>query len=448
MNRPVSLAIIGSGFASFCLVANLLDKAPHLAGQITCFGPPPFGAGAAYSARHRDFRLNVRPSIMQIWPDRPDDFTRWAATHLDDEQAVSPQGAFYRRCDFARYLGVRLSDLPAISDVAFIPDNVVALQRETGSTDWQITTKAASYKAANVVLATGNPPPRWPCAVSGDSCDDRLVRMPWHGQWAERIDSGQQVTLIGGGLTAMDAIYVLAQQQHQAKITVISPQPCLPPSQTDWVPRKAIDWPENINTARTVFRFMRTVLRDRDWDSAQWQSRFEALRVHINSVWQRLSDSEKRRLMRHAGPAWQLARFRSSPQSADAAEKLLSAGQLHVCKGRVRQIDTTGRQITLVLNNGHMTKADIVINCTGPSADPLARQLIDSGCADYDAFGRSVRLSPSLQVTHSNGRVYDNLWAGGAMTAGSTGDVVGASTIARQMAGLAGQLAARLDGHS
>jgi uncharacterized NAD(P)/FAD-binding protein YdhS len=42
------LVIIGSGFASFCLVAHLLETHAVKATDITIIGPHPFGYGAAY----------------------------------------------------------------------------------------------------------------------------------------------------------------------------------------------------------------------------------------------------------------------------------------------------------------------------------------------------------------------------------------------------------------
>ena len=175
-NSICPLVIVGSGFASFCLAAHLLRGHPERASDITIIGPEPFGNGAAYSCSHPDFRLNVRAQIMRIFPDRPTDFRKWAETEIDDIAAHNPQGAFYRRKDFARYLFVLRHQLSGF-------DKLNRFQMRLSLRIRQIISAAgtghrAKTTAKALVLATGNSPPRWPCQLASDLPADRLVENP------------------------------------------------------------------------------------------------------------------------------------------------------------------------------------------------------------------------------------------------------------------------------
>lgn len=437
MSDPLPLAIIGSGYAAVCLLAHMFDQAPEKARQATLYGPTRLGYGAAFAASHPSYRLNVRPPIMQLWPDRLDDFGLWAQTHIKDPQAHTPEGAFYRRGDFAKYLN---DQIDKVTGFTHVKTQIAAITRDRTTKLWMLkTANGQLIEARTIILATGNPPPKWPCPVHGAlEADARLVENPWRGEWLNEVDSQQNVTLIGGGLTAMDAVYGLGQNLHKGRIRLITPLPSLPPKQTDWPVIDPVIWPENITNAADLFGFMKDYLGSYEWTDPHWQSRFEALRIHINKVWRRLEDKEKRRLFRHAGQWWNLARYRSSPQSFDMAQRLIDSGQLEIITGRVMHVEARiNRPVRLSLFTGEHYRTDWLINCTGPGRDRLCDQLSASNLASHDAFGRFVRIDEDFRLVLQNGNQQASGFGLGAMTAGSAGDVVGAGAIARQAARLA-----------
>ena len=444
--KPYPLVIVGSGFASFCLIAHLLKTRPEFGKQITVIGPEPFGFGAAYGCTHRDFRLNVRAQIMRIFPDQPNDFLQWAMQEIEDKEAHNPQGDFYRRTDFSAYLSVLRLQLDGFDKVHFIPAQVIAVHK--GAAGWRLTldrdTAPDSHnmvEAKQVVLATGNPPPRWPFATNGMLPTDKAVENPWPGHWLASLDKTDIVTFIGGGLTSMDGIYSLAQQGHTGSIEIVLPHPVLPPKQTDWQPEAPILWPKNIRTASQFFRFMMMSLGSADWTETRWQSRFEALRIHLNAAWQGLDDQAQKRLVRHAGQWWQLARFRSAPQNFETTRAMLNSGQLRLTKGRVVQITEQDGQFQLGLEDGQKRLADAVINCTGPAPDPLIAQMRQAGLVAPDISNRGARIGPDFRVLDNQHARYETLFGVGAMTASSLGDVIGAGSIAKQAEQLAKILA-------
>ena len=434
------LVIIGSGFASLCLVAHLLETHAVKATDIAIIGPHPFGYGAAYGAMHGDYRLNVRAQIMRIFSGQPDDFLNWAATELEDNEAHNPQGAFYRRSDFARYLSYLKKRIKGFDALNFMEMQVASLAPDKQR--WRLhLANGGSLMADHLVLATGNPPPRWPCDVSTSVSAERAVENPWSGKWLENIKTSDEIVFIGGGLTAMDGLYSLANRGHEGSIKVVMPFAVLPPKQTDWKIEPPVKWPDNIASASQFSKFFSNTLGSRNWTEPAWQSCFEALRIDLNVVWQGLDDTEKKRLLRYMGRWWQLARFRSAPQNFESAQAMINKGQLHLIKGRVSGLKAQKAKLLAQLQDGSTLTADKIVNCTGPAGCPLILTLLKAGIIAPDFSQRGARIASDFKVLDGQKKPYDNLYGVGAMTASSLGDVIGAGTIAKQAESLAASLA-------
>ena len=99
-----SVIIIGSGYSAAAIVAHLThaELSTH---EVLVIGSGALGTGQAYGCTTDSFRLNVREDLQRLWPDQPEHFANWAASHLQDPAAQDNAGSFYRRRDFARYLG-------------------------------------------------------------------------------------------------------------------------------------------------------------------------------------------------------------------------------------------------------------------------------------------------------------------------------------------------------
>ena len=442
----LGIAVVGSGYTSASILTHLLDLQPELAAQITVFGPGPFGHGAAFGTAHPDFRLNVRAQIMQLRPARPDVFPAWAEQNIEDKTAHCAEGAFYRRADFARYLNTEIEKLSHSDEVSFCAQRVISADFDNGSALWHLVREDGQFHTAEtLILATGNPTPDWPCPID-EACwpeaHSLLIRSPWSGTWLDKIDPGDEIVVVGGGLTAMDAVYALGRAGHSGRIRIVTPVGLLPPAQTDWIPYEAVTWPDDIDSASEFIRFFNRRLKANkryDWTDTVWQSRFEALRVHLNPVWRRLADSEKRRLMAHLGAFWSLARYRSAPQTNAMATQLQNSGQLELLTGRVVHISAAADpgRLSAHLASGETLPADGIVNCTGMGRDPLLADMLTTGVVRADAFGRGPGLGDDLRLCTPSGQPYPSAYALGALTAGSEGDVVGATTISRQAAALA-----------
>ncbi len=439
-HRPdwdASLIIVGSGFAAAAVVIHLADNG-FSPSDILIIGPGQLGSGQAYGCEADAFRLNVRADLQRLWPDHPDHFPQWAKTHIDDPQAKTHAGHFYRRADFARYVSAQLRVAPGSTNLRQIHSRVVDIRQVPQG--WQaICDNGADYCSARLLLATGNPEPQWPVANQFED-SSTLIRTPWRGDWLEQIDPTAAICLVGSGLTAMDTLSGLAERDHQGPISLLSPHGILPPEQVGWEPGDPFVWPE-IRRGSEFLHVALQMLKAGNWEEPDWQQRFSALRSGVSEAWQQLPVEDRLKLQRRTGWLWSLARFRASPQTVRAARQMRENRQLTLIRSHLKALSSTrSNSWQLTLGNETSLHADVVINCTGVGRDPLIHQLISTGRVAPLSRSNSLSVLPDLRVINPTGSPYDTLFCIGPASALALGDMVGATSVASQAAALAQSL--------
>ena len=432
------VVIIGDGFAAAVMVIHLLRRGVDPS-ALVLLGSGELGKGSAYNCVNPFFRLNVREDLPSVFSEDPLHFARWAEIHIDDPEAKTDAGYFYRRSDFGRYISELVAKEAGSEQIERIAATATNLYRS--DEHWHIeTSNRGTLVAKKTIIATGNPPPVWPCHVTNHQLTDlsQLIENPWSGHELTNIDTHEEVILLGGGLTALDAINALVGQAHQGMIKVIGPRAIFPPSQALWRRQKEPKWPQKLTPAQLV-NFMRNHLPCVSTSSIQWQSAWEELRPNLNSIWQRLSSHQRRILFKRLGWLWSLYRFRASPQTISSYKKLEANNQIRFILGRAQKIDTE-QKVKVLLDNGSIVEGDRIINCTGVGRDPFLSKIILNQTTCADALGQSIAVDAQLRVMKSINEHCDRLWMIGPATMASLGDVIAASSIAKQAEQLALEL--------
>ena len=437
------LVIIGDGFAAAVTAIHLLRKGVA-ADSLTIIGAGPLGKGNAYGCVSPFFRLNVREDLPIVFSEDPLHFARWAEVNIDDPEAKTSAGFFYRRADFGRYMSELINAEVGFDKIQRIQSKVAALNQAHGL--WKLDTADGDViYAESVIIATGNSTPTWPCPIKADiegRVFARLIENPWTGQYLAAIQAEEHIVLMGGGLTALDAIYALAAQGHRGLITIVGPRALFPPTQAQWSRQNQPNWPEKLSPARLV-RFMRQYLPSAPTASTEWQCAWEELRPKLNAIWQQFTPHQRKILFKRLAWVWSLYRFRASPQTIKAYEQLKANHQIQFAVGRAKQITCTEQAITVQLNNDQRIEADRIINCTGVGADVFLNQLIADAIAIPDPLGTAIAVNTNLSVLKPNQQAWNTLWMLGPATMGSLGDVVAASAISKQAEELATQIQAK-----
>ena len=443
MQDKNKLVIIGDGFAAAVSAIHLLRKGIP-ADSLTIIGAGSLGKGNAYGCVSPSFRLNVREDLPIVFSEDPLHFARWAEANIDDPEAKTSAGFFYRRADFGRYVAELIAAEVGFEKIQRIPSKATRLNQAHDGL-WKLgTADGGLFYAEKVIIATGNSPPTWPCPIKtelGEQADPRLIENPWTGQYLAAIQPEEHVVLLGGGLTALDAIYALAEQGHRGRITIVGPRPLFPPTQAQWARQKQPNWPEKLSPAKLV-RFMRQYLPSAPTTSTEWQCAWEELRPNLNAIWQQFTPHQRQSLFKRLGWAWSLYRFRASPQTIKAYEQLRANHQIQFAVGRAKQVECSKGTITVQLNNGQRIQADRIVNCTGVGPDLFLNRMIADAMAIPDPLGHAIGVNTNLNVIKPNRQAWNNLWMLGPATMGSLGDVVAASAISKQAEELAYQIQA------
>ncbi len=436
------LVVVGDGFAAATFLIHLfrLGWSPD---DVVVVGNHTLGRGQAYGEASDYFRLNVRADLMWIFEHDKRHFERWAIEQIDDPEASRPEGSFYRRSDYGRYVRGTLEETLAGRTLQQLADRVVDLVRVPDG--WGIRTRSGMrWASQTVVLATGNPNPGWPCSVAPGT-DARRIECPWHFDRFEDIPAHASVGLLGFGLTAMDILYGLASCGHQGPITVMASHVVPPERQADWKPGGLpLRWPARLNAA-TFLGTIRRFLPGDSTSSATWQSAWESMRKAFHEGWAHLDASSRRRLSKRLGWLWSRFRFRAAPQTHDALVSLQTQGRLSLRRGRALRLDSVDGQEPsnrVLLDQGPPMTVDWLFNCTGPDQDPLLSSLRQLGAGPDDLDGRSLKVDRDLQVLSTDSVPLGGLYLLGPPTAAQHGDVVAASNVSQQAASLALRLVA------
>jgi uncharacterized NAD(P)/FAD-binding protein YdhS/predicted metal-dependent enzyme (double-stranded beta helix superfamily) len=426
---------IGGGFTGTMTLSNLLRRAGGTTGPlhfVLIDRQPAVGEGAAYRTNDSRHLLNVPAGQMSAWPDRPDDFLNFARAQ---DPSVKP-GDFIPRRLYGRYVRQTLLDLAESSgsavSVEIIREDATGLAHGSPSGDWIITTASGRTIRADVaIVALGHRPPDEPFSRRWKGPRNRLVNDPWAALVLSQIGPDEPVLLMGSGLTAVDAILTLDRPDRTAPLMAVSRRGLLPQAHAR-EPRPAADLSRlmdrcfDMETPLTVRGLLR-LLREAAWQpDMDWRQVIDGLRPFTARLWDRLSQTERARFLRHVRPFWEIHRHRMAHGIAARIEQLRAHKILDITAGALlsAEADAEGIKVTLSRRGRSDTRqmrVSWVINCTGPgtcdrwSIHPILRPLIQAGVLLGDPLGVGLRTDADGRAIQANGEAHTRLLVAGPL---------------------------------
>lgn len=465
MPKPTSseadVIVIGAGLSGAAFVAHLLRDHPNLHGNVVVIEPAArLGAGLAYGTTDPAHRINVTAGRMSLFPDQLDHFTTWLAHRSEvarDPDAVTPDGRHHaRRSLFGTYVDDAVRAQIAASSV------IVDHRRERARSatpapagGWQVTLETGDIVSAPLlVLGVSHTAPDLPPFLDGVDADPRVIRDPWDRTALDGIGPDDAVLVVGTGLTGCDVIASLRIRGHRGSILAMSRRGLLPRPRTLLPVSASGDFttaPEN--TALGLLRRVRRQVAQVAAVGAPWEGVVDAIRIQARTIWKALPILERRRVLRHLRPFWDVHRFQCAPQIEAVLADGHRSGWLTVTAATPVDAEANASAITVRFRRrGRSTieRAEVaaVVNCTGPghrsvvSAHPLLRTLADAGAVRADPCRLGIDVDETSRVIAVDGRAWPSLFVVGPLARGTHGELMGLPQVTTQPREVAAMVAA------
>ncbi|GAA4379057.1 FAD/NAD(P)-binding protein [Nocardioides caricicola] len=394
--RRDSIAIVGGG-ASGVLTAFQLLARPDEALSVTVHeATGVLGRGIAYGTSDPRHLLNVRARHMSAYADVPSDLLDWTVRAGRDPDPLG----FLPRMEYAHYLQDTLADVAdhRLSISAGRVDDVVPV-----AGGFEVRTRDRVTTAGTVVLAYGNQTPQELGELAGHP---GYLANPWDLAAIRALPGDATVVLVGTGLTAIDTVITLLEDEPGRRAVMVSRHGLLPfahieQQSTAWV----TDVPDGPLTADALAVLVRRQIDAARAHGVDWRNVVDGLRPQTQSVWQRLDHAERQRFLSTYARDWEVRRHRMAPEVADRIRAYRRDGRLTVLDGGLAAAD--------------VDTADAVVNCTGPltdisrSTDPLLQALQTRGLVAPDPLRLGLDATPEGEVIGADGVVVPGLYAVG-----------------------------------
>ncbi|HKQ12543.1 MAG TPA: FAD/NAD(P)-binding protein [Steroidobacteraceae bacterium] len=415
-----TIVIVGGGFCGTVLAANLLRRPPPGPTRLVLIERSgAVGRGVAYADREFPYLLNVPASRMSANSAAPNEFLEFVQRRIPGAGGED----FLPRALYGEYLQEFLlaAQLSAPSNIRLdvLNGDVTNVRRLERHLPLPVELRdGRKLTADDVVLALGNPKPA-SLAVAEPVIDHpAYVADPWSSEMQfSRADS---VLLIGTGLTAADVINAAsADPQRTPTLRALSRHGLVPPRQTAFRP-DAFKGDGNAlvlaaaTSLRGLTKSVRLLAREAESVGGDWREAITFVRNMAPTIWQRLSEHDRVRFLRHLRAQWDAHRHRLPLQLIQRIEQLRKTQRLHVHAGQLlRFADRDGRiEVAWRVRGTRAERTavfDRVVNCTGPdyavarSTEPLWRSLVQCGLCAPDPLGLGLRTGPRGAILDADG---------------------------------------------
>ncbi|MBE7189065.1 FAD/NAD(P)-binding protein [Jatrophihabitans endophyticus] len=447
MGSNAVVAVVGGG-ASGCLTASHVARTARAAGRnvdILLVEPNVPGQGLAYSTADPRHRLNVPAKGMSALPDEPGHFLAWMRRHVHVD---FPEGGFAPRLHFADYLADVLDEsLGESVRLETVRARVSDLRRH-GRRLRLTFDDGTSRPVDAVVLAMGHGEPSVAWAPEAMQRSHRFIADPWRANAAPTVRAGDDVLLVGAGLTMADMaqgwgrrgvrLHVVSRHGMLPLAHATDPQPPLP----------APELPDSDHlTAAQVRRLVFAQVRAAGGD---WRRAIDGLRPVTSRLWRAMDADARADFLRTAARRWDRVRHRIDPSLARWLDERTADGSMVVHAGGVVSASEDAKGLHVELADGTRITPAAVLNCTGTtvglrsSHDPLVLNLLDSGTAVPGSLDLGFATDDDGRVISSTGSCQPAIWTVGPLRRGELWESTAIPEIRSQAAEVAASVVAAL----
>ncbi|WDI93326.1 FAD/NAD(P)-binding protein [Xanthomonas campestris] len=420
------ITVIGAGFCGSALVRALAQGADAQV-RITLVGvAETFGSGIAYGAARPEHLLNVRAKDLGIDAQAPAAFAD--TLHLGESGRLE----FLPRLAYGDYLRSELDTAVSAAQASIVRLSQEAVAVERARRGFRVfLANGDAFQTDQVVLAVGALQPQALAGIGPRlSVHPRYIGWPWQGDALSRLSPDDDVLIVGTGLTMVDVALSLHARGHRGRLLAISRRGLAPQAHLRQ-PGTALELPPHLQRAikdadlRALLRGVRQLSVVVD----DWRRVVDALRPHLQPLWQRLELGQRARFLRHLRPYWEVARHRVAPGAADQLAQLQDSGQLQVVAARLLRARWVPDGVEAVIRprggaDAQTRRFDAVVRATGldtdidRTSDPLIAGMREAGLLRADPLGLGVDTDAQLRVRDGTGQVVPGLYCVGPLLRG------------------------------
>src|SRR6478735_11312431 len=282
------------------------------------------GRGIAYGTSDPRHLLNVRARHMSAYADIPSDLLDWAVRAGRDPDPLG----FLPRMEYSAYLQDTLADAAdhRLTISAGRVDDVVPVPG-----GFELRTRDRVATAAQVVLAYGNQKPQALAELTGLS---GLIDNPWDLAAIRALPGDAEVVIVGTGLTAVDTVITLLEDEPGRRVVMVSRHGLLPAAHIE---QQSTAWISPIPNGPVTADQLADLLRDQvaaaTRQGVDWRPVVDGLRTPTQGLWMRLDLGERRRFLSTYARAWEVRRHRMAPEVAARLDRYRDEGRLQVLDG-------------------------------------------------------------------------------------------------------------------
>ncbi|SCB42815.1 FAD/NAD(P)-binding protein [Rhizobium multihospitium] len=452
------IVIVGGGVSGTAVAFHLLQKQSVRGGQPFIFEPRErLGAGLAYDTQDPAHRINVPAAKMSLLPDDIEHFQRWLLENdalANDDAAVAVNGSFFpRRSVFGNYINSMIRPFLENGRLLHVRQSVERIQR-TGNRWTVIGAGGQRVDADILVIATSHPSPLPPQVLQDALADHpRFIPDPTRPNALAAIRAEDRVLVVGNGLTSADVIASLELRGHKGPVTAISRRGLRSRGHAAVKQEPFGDFAtQPSKTAVELLRSVRAAIRKAQGEGRSWHAVIDQVRAQGRHVWHALPIAERRRLVRHLRPFWDVHRFRVAPQVEAVSEGALASGRLEILAASVAAVGVAGGVVdcTLRLSRSELSierQFDAVVVTTGPGHRGILQsqgwidELSKAGYLAMDPARLGFSCDTRSRALTADGTVVPSLFISGPLARGTFGELMGLPEVVEHAVLVADQVA-------
>jgi uncharacterized NAD(P)/FAD-binding protein YdhS len=301
---------------------------------------------------------------------------------------------------------------------------------------WLQTRDGVVQEFDAIVLATGHDGPVVPTVLEGLPAS-RVIGDPWQPGGLDAIANGDEVLVIGTGLTFVDVALTILHNAPTAHVNGVSRFGLLPQAHEDpWRPAHPVpDLPTQDVDPQEVLEYVRSFGDD-------WRRGIDSLRPITADLWLGMDEPTRESFVLHLARHWNVHRHRMAPAVSRAFEALLASGGIDLHRAQVSRAEIAGERIQADLSDGSSLTVDHVVVCIGPSGDmtrnPLGHRLIERGIAQPGPLGVGYLVDPTTgELIAQSGERQSTILTIGPLRRGVLWESIAMPEIRVQAAGVA-----------